>query len=120
MQLASAHLQQNDAPGALTVLTPLVNTTQSQQGNFRYTLARAYQLTGDVTRAAPIFRAIYAAQPFTFEATQSAAQLQAMGQPVEVVVFWPSFLNSLSNSLCSRRCVSYPVGAGLLSSSGFD
>ena len=82
VQLASAHLQQNDPQGALQALTPLANTPQSQQGNFRYTLARAYQLTGDVTRAAPIFRAIYAAQPFTFEATQSAAQLQTMGQPL--------------------------------------
>jgi len=82
VQLATAHLQQNDPQGALQALTPLVNTTQAQQVNFRYTLARAYQLTGDVTHAAPIFRAIYAAQPFTFEATQSAAQLQTMGQPL--------------------------------------
>ena len=82
VQLASAHLQQNDPQGALQALTPLANTPQSQQGNFRYTLARAYQLTGDAIHAAPIFRAIYAAQPFTFEATQSAAQLQTMGQPL--------------------------------------
>jgi soluble lytic murein transglycosylase len=80
--LATAHLQQNDAQGALQVLTPLANTPQAQQVNFRYTLARAYQLTGDTIHAAPIFRAIYAAQPFTFEASQSAAQLQAMGAPL--------------------------------------
>ncbi len=82
VQLATAHLQQNDAQGALLVLAPLANTPQAQQVNFRYTLARAYQLTSDTIHAAPIFRAIYAAQPFTFEATQSAAQLQAMGQPL--------------------------------------
>jgi soluble lytic murein transglycosylase len=82
VQLATAHLQQNDPQGALSVLAPLANTPQAQQVDFRYTLARAYQLTGDTSRAAPIFRAIYAAQPFTFEATQSAAQLQAMGQPL--------------------------------------
>jgi len=82
VQLASAHLQQDDAPGALQVLAPLANTPQSQTVDFRYTLARAYQLTGDAAHAAPIFRAIYAAQPFTFEASQSAAQLQAMGAPL--------------------------------------
>jgi len=82
VQLATAHLQQDDAPGALSVLTPLANTPQSQPVDFRYTLARAYQLTGDTTHAAPIFRAIYASSPFTFEASQSAAQLQAMGAPL--------------------------------------
>ena len=82
VQLATAHLQQNDPQGALSVLAPLANTPQAQQVNFRYALARAYQLTGDTARAAPIFRAIYAAQPFTFEASQSAAQLQAMGAPL--------------------------------------
>jgi len=82
VQLATAHLQQNDPQGALSVLAPLANTPQAQQVNFRYTLARAYQLTGDTSHAAPIFQAIYAAQPFTFEATQSAAQLQAIGAPL--------------------------------------
>ncbi len=82
VQLATAHLQQNDPQGALSVLAPLANTPQAQQVDFRYALARAYQLTGDTARAAPIFRAIYAAQPFTFEASQSAAQLQAMGAPL--------------------------------------
>ena len=82
VQLATAHLQQNDPQGALQVLAPLANSPQSQQMNFRYTLARAYQLTGDTIHAAPIFRAIYAAQPFTFEATQSAAQLQSIGSPL--------------------------------------
>ena len=82
VQLATAHLQQNDPQGALSVLAPLANSPQSQQVSFRYTLARAYQLTGDTARAAPIFRALYASQPFTFEASQSAAQLQALGAPL--------------------------------------
>jgi soluble lytic murein transglycosylase len=80
--LASAHLQQNDAQGALKVLTPLENSPQSQPVNFHYTLARAYQLAGDTAHAAPIYRVIYATQPFTYEATQSAAQLQVMGVPL--------------------------------------
>ena len=82
VQLATAHLQQNDPQGALSVLAPLAGSPQAQQVNFRYTLARAYQLTGDTTHAAPIFRALYASSPFTFEASQSAAQLQAMGAPL--------------------------------------
>jgi soluble lytic murein transglycosylase len=82
VQLATAHLQQNDPQGALSVLAPLANTPQAQQVDFRYTLARAYQLTGDAIHAAPIFRAIYASSPFTFEASQSATQLQSMGQPL--------------------------------------
>jgi soluble lytic murein transglycosylase len=80
--LAGAYLQQSDAQGALQVLTPLANTPQSQAVNFRYNLARAYQLAGDTAHAAPIFRAIYTSQPFAYEATQSAAQLQAMGVPL--------------------------------------
>ncbi len=80
--LASAHLQQNDAQGALQALMPLANSPQSQLVNFRYTLARAYQLAGDTAHAAPIFRDIYATQPFTSEASQSASQLQAMGAPL--------------------------------------
>jgi soluble lytic murein transglycosylase len=82
VQLASAHMQQSDAPGALSVLMPLVNSAGAQQVAFRYSLARAYQLTGDTARAAPIFRDIYTSQPFTFEASQSATQLQAMGEPL--------------------------------------
>jgi len=80
--LANAHLQQNDARGALGVLAPLVNSVEVQQADFRYTLGRAYQLTGDVAHAAPIFRALYASVPFSIEASQSAIQLQAMGVPL--------------------------------------
>jgi len=80
--LANAHLQQNDARGALGVLTPLAGSAEAQQADFRYMLGRAYQLSGDYAHAAPIFRSIYASAPFSFEATQSATQLQAMGTPL--------------------------------------
>jgi soluble lytic murein transglycosylase len=80
--LANAHLQQSDARGALSVLAPLVNSSESQQADFRYTLGRAYQLLGDTAHASPLFRTIYATQPFTFEASQAATQLQAMGVPL--------------------------------------
>jgi soluble lytic murein transglycosylase len=80
--LANAHLQQGDAPGALRVLQPLANAPEAEQPDFRYTLARAYQLTGDTVHAAAVFRKIYATQPLTFEATQAATQLQTMGTPL--------------------------------------
>jgi len=80
--LANAHLQQADAPGALRALQPLANGPVAEQADFRYALGRAYQLTGDTSHAATLFRKIYATQPLTFEATQAATQLQAMGTPL--------------------------------------
>ena len=80
--LANAHLQQNDAKGALSVLEPLVNTPGSEQVSFRYALGRAYQLAGDTIHAAPIFRKIYQTQPLAFEAAEAGTQLQAMGAPL--------------------------------------
>ena len=80
--LANAHLQQNDAKGALAVLTPLVNSPEADEADFRYDLGRAYQLAGDTAHAAPVYRNLYATKPLTYEATQAATQLQAMGQPL--------------------------------------
>jgi soluble lytic murein transglycosylase len=80
--LANAHLQQGDAQGALHVLQPLANSPEAEQADFLYPLARAYQLAGDTSHAAPLFRKIYVIQPPTSEAAQAAAQLQAMGTPL--------------------------------------
>jgi len=80
--LANAHLQQADAKGALGVLEPFLNTSQSNETDFQYDLARAYQLEGDTAHAASIFRSLYATKPLTYEATQAATQLQAMGLPL--------------------------------------
>ena len=80
--LANAHLQQGDAQGALRVLEPLASSAAPGEVDFRYTLGRAYQLAGDTAHAAPIFRDICAKQPLVYEATQAAAQLQAMGVPL--------------------------------------
>jgi soluble lytic murein transglycosylase len=80
--LANAHLQQGDAPGALRVLQPLANAPEAEQVDFRYTLGRAFQLTGDSGHAAILFRKIYVTQPLAYEAAQAAAQLQAMGTPL--------------------------------------
>ena len=79
--LANLYLQQNNPKGALGVLAPFDAAAQSTHSDFRYALARAYQMTGDTGHAAPIFRDIFLKQPLTGEATQSRAQLQAMNVP---------------------------------------
>ncbi len=80
--LANAHLQQNDPQGALQVLEPLANTAQATHADFRYALARAYQLSGDAGHAADIFKSLYIALPLTSEATQARQQMQSMGIPL--------------------------------------
>jgi soluble lytic murein transglycosylase len=80
--LANAHLLQNDPRGALAVLEPFLNSPEADEADFRYDLGRAYQLAGDSTHAAPVYRSLYAAKPLSYEAPQAAAQLQAMGTPL--------------------------------------
>jgi soluble lytic murein transglycosylase len=80
--LANAHLQQNDPAGALRVLEPLSGSPQSSHADFRYALARAYQLSGDSGHAAPIFKSLYVSLPLTTEAGQARQQMQSMGVPV--------------------------------------
>ena len=80
--LANAHLQQNDPAGALAVLNPLLSTNVAAHNDFRYTLGRAYQLSGDTAHAATTFHGIYVTQPLSYEAAQSRMQLQAMGVPI--------------------------------------
>jgi len=80
--LADAHLQQNDPRGALAVLQPLIDTPEANETDFQYALGRAYQLSGDIARAASVFRRLYAEKPLAYEAAEAAAQLQAMGFPL--------------------------------------
>ncbi|WP_263385449.1 transglycosylase SLT domain-containing protein [Granulicella arctica] len=77
--LANAYIQQGNPQGALTVLQPLASSPQAAHGDFRYTLGRAYQLSGDTGHAATIYRSIYLTLPLSYEAGQSKTQLQAMG-----------------------------------------
>lgn len=80
--LANAHLQQSDPQGALKVLEPLAGSPQASHVDFRYALGRAYQLSGDSGRAAPVFKSLYFTQPLTPEANQARQQMQAMGVPL--------------------------------------
>lgn len=80
--LANAYIQQNNPQGALAALQPLENTPVGGHSDFRYILARAYQLTGDTGHAAPIYRSIYAKFPTSSEAGQARTQLDAMAVPL--------------------------------------
>ncbi len=53
--LANAYLQQTDPQSALKMLLPLADTQQASHVGFRYALGRAYQMSGDTTRAAAIY-----------------------------------------------------------------
>jgi soluble lytic murein transglycosylase len=80
--LANAYLQQNNPQGALAELQPVENTPVGGHSDFRYVLARAYQLAGDTGHAAPIYRSIYTRFPTSSEAGQARGQLDAMGVPL--------------------------------------
>jgi len=82
--LANAHLQQNDARGAVAVLEPLTGTAAASAVDFQFALARAYQISGQTAKATPLFRSVYTTQPLSYEAAQAAIQLTAMGAPLSV------------------------------------
>ena len=76
--LANAHMQQNDPQGALRVLTPLADSAQASHADFRYALGRAYQMSGDTTHAAAVYRSLYVGLPLSMEAAEARTQMQAM------------------------------------------
>jgi soluble lytic murein transglycosylase len=80
--LANAYIQQSNPQGAIAALQPLVTTAQGGHSDFLYILGRAYQLSGDTGRAAPIYRSIYAKFPLSPEAPQARTQLDGMGVPL--------------------------------------
>jgi soluble lytic murein transglycosylase len=83
--LANAYLQQNDPQGALRVLLPLTDSTQASHVDFRYAQGRAYQMSGDTSHAAAVFRGLYVDLPLSVEAAQARAQMQAMNMPLTAV-----------------------------------
>lgn len=80
--LANAYLSQTNPQGALKVLLPLKGTAQASHADFRYSLGRAYQMSGDVEHAGPIYRGLYVSLPLSNEAAQARTQMQAMGIPL--------------------------------------
>ncbi len=80
--LANAYLAQNDAAGALRVLQPLQNGTLGSHLDFRVALARAYQMAGNPSQAATLYRGIYLNDALTSEAANAKLQLAAMNVPL--------------------------------------
>ncbi len=83
--LANAHVQQNDAGGALKVLLAAADSSQATHADFRYALGRAYQMSGDTTQAAAVYRRLYAQLPLSGEAGNARGQMMAMGMPLPAV-----------------------------------
>jgi soluble lytic murein transglycosylase len=80
--LANAYLQQGNGQGALAVLTPLVGTPAADKTDVRFTLAKAYQATGNTGQAAELYRGIYLKDPLSGDAAGARTQLQAMNVPL--------------------------------------
>ena len=76
---ANAYLQQKNGGSAVKILEPLLGTPEADHTDFKYTLARSYQLSGDSAKAAALYRGIFTSQPVSNEASESLTQLQAMG-----------------------------------------
>ena len=76
---ANAYLQQKNGSAAVKTLEPLLGTAEADHTDFKYALARGYQMDGDTAKAAALYRGILVNQPVSNEAAQSLGQLQAMG-----------------------------------------
>jgi soluble lytic murein transglycosylase len=76
--LANAYLVNNDPANALRALAILMGQPKSQSADYLLTEAKAHQASGDNAAAAGIYRQIYVRLPFSPEAVQAKAALQAM------------------------------------------
>ena len=77
--LANAYLLNNDSASALRTLATIAGQKRSGSADYLLTEAKAHQAAGDSTAAAALYRQIYVRLPFSPEAAQSKAALQAMG-----------------------------------------
>lgn len=80
--LANAYLAGNDAASALRILQPLMGGMIANHVDFRSTLAKAYQASGHLDKAAALYRGIYLGDPLSPEATDAKTQLAAMNSPL--------------------------------------
>ena len=77
--LANAFIQQKNGPAAVKVLESMLGTPEADHPEFKFALGRAYQVSGDNSKAATQFRSIFLNQPLAFEASQALTQLNGMG-----------------------------------------
>lgn len=80
--LANAYLAQNDGPNAVRVLLPLQAGSLGSHLDFRATLARAYQVSGNVSAAAALYRGIYLNDALSNEAGNAKSQLAVLNVPL--------------------------------------
>lgn len=82
--LAQAYLENHDPASALRVLQPLANTQAGGHVDFRSTLAKAYQASGNFAEAAKLYRGIYLKDPLSSQAYDAKNQLATMQIPLTV------------------------------------
>ncbi|HEX5284689.1 MAG TPA: outer membrane protein assembly factor BamD, partial [Bryocella sp.] len=82
--LAQAYLENHDPGSALRVLQPLANTPAGGHVDFRSTLAKAYQQSGNSAEAAKLYRGIYLKDPLSGTANDAKNQLAVMQIPLTV------------------------------------
>jgi soluble lytic murein transglycosylase len=78
--LANAYLSAGNPTAAVKTLEPL--RTAESSADLRYTLAKAYQASGNSTQASALYRSLYLGYPMSSEATGAKAQLAAMNIPL--------------------------------------
>ncbi len=76
--LANAYLTGGDAAGALRILQPLQATSMGNHVDFRLTLAKSYQASTNVEKAATLYRGIYLGDPLSPEASDAKTQMAVM------------------------------------------
>ena len=77
--LANAYLAANNGSGAVKALEPLLGTAEADHADFKYALARGYQVSGDRAKAITLYRILFTDQPLSNEAAEARAQLQVLG-----------------------------------------
>jgi soluble lytic murein transglycosylase len=82
--LAKAYIANHDPASALRILEPLENTQAGGHVDFRATLAKVYQASGNTEAAARLFRGIYLKDPLSSQAMDAKNQLAVMNVPLTV------------------------------------
>ncbi len=82
--LANAYLAAGDSGSAVRLLQPLQSGLAGGHTDFRFTLGKAYQASGNVQAAATLYRGIYVGDPLSSEADGAKKQLATMNVPLTV------------------------------------
>ncbi len=77
--LANAYVAQKNGAAAVKVLEPIMGTPGADRPEFKWALGKAYQISGDTTKAAAMYRSVFTTQPLAYEASLALTQLIGMG-----------------------------------------